>query len=80
MQDNLIKMLQILVKSLLCFSGGAISLIDHSNMTLNGSNFTENKAQPLFEYNDTMLLGCPEGIICMISKNTIFQSYTYTIT
>ena len=52
-------------------SGGAISLIDHSYMFLNGSNFTGNKAQPLFEYNDTMLLGCPEGIICMICKNTI---------
>ena len=55
----------------LCSSGGAISLMDHSYMFINGSNFTENKAQPLFEYNDTMLLGCPEGIICMICKNTI---------
>ena len=54
-----------------CSSGGAISLMDHSYMFLNGSNFTENEAQPLFEYNDTMLLGCPEGIICMICKNTI---------
>ena len=43
-------------------SGGAISLMDHSKMFLNGSNFIENKAQPLSEYNDTMLLACPEGI------------------
>ena len=72
-------MLQYLIKSFIiwsnvcksCSSGGAISLMDHSYMFLNGSNFTENKAQPLFEYNDTMLLGCPEGIMCMISKNTI---------
>ena len=54
-----------------CSSGGAISIMDHSYMFLNGSNFTENKAQPLIEYNDTMLLGYPEGIICMIRKNTI---------
>ena len=56
-----------------CSSGGAISLMDYSYMFLNGSNFTENKVQPLFEYNDTMLLGCPEGIVCMLSENTIVQ-------
>ena len=59
----------------LCSSGGAISLMDHSKIVLNGSNFTQNKAQPLFEYNDTMLFGCPEGIICMISKNTIVNCF-----